>query len=220
MLRSTTLTLLLSLLCLQATAQNIYTQDTWKARDKWQRVPDILEAMGLQAGHAIADIGSHQGYMTMKFSKVVGSAGTVYAVDVSSKQLRTLDELLEEEKIENVKTILGDYDNPKLDRNSLDFAFIMDAYHEMDDYEDILAHIKVALKPGGKLVIMEPIADDRRGQSRSSQEARHELDMKYAVADLEKAGYRVLRQEDPFIDRTAKKHDKMWLLIAEINPNN
>lgn len=216
-------TLFFALCCLfgmQATAQNIYTEDTWKARDKWQEVPKILEAMGVQAGHSIADIGSHQGYMTFKFSEAVGSSGQVYSVDVSNRQLSVLDELLEEREVSNVQTIKGDYDDPKLKDNSLDFAFIMDAYHEMDDYEDILSHVKNALKAGGKLVIMEPISEDRRGLSRSSQEAKHEIDMKYVLADLEKAGYRVLQQEDPFIDRTEKKHDKMWLLIAEVNPNN
>ena len=215
--------LIFSLCCFfstQAQSQNIYSEDTWEARDQWQQVPKILEAIGLKKGHHIADIGSHQGYMTFKFAKAVGNAGQVYAVDVSSRQLRVLDDLLEERKVRNVETIKSDYDDPKLKANSLDIAFIMDAYHEMDDYEDILAHIKKALNQGGKLVIMEPIAEDRRGLSRSSQEAKHELDMKYALADLEKAGYRILRQEDPFIDREAKKHDKMWLIIAETNSNN
>ena len=212
--------LLLSFFCLPSLAQNIYSEDTWDARDKWQRVPEILQAMGIGTGDVVADIGSHQGYMTFKFAKAVGNGGKVYAVDISSRQLRVLDGLLKERKVRNVETIKGDYDDPKLPDNSLDFAFIMDAYHEMDDYEDILAHIKTALKPGGKLVIMEPISDDRRGLPRSSQEARHELDMKYAIADLEKAGYRILRQEDPFIDRTEKKQDMMWLLIAETNPDN
>lgn len=220
MRRSLTLSLLLCIFSFPTLAQNIYTEDTWAARDQWQRVPDILKAMGLKEGQTIADIGSHQGYMTFKFAEAVGDDGKVYAVDVSSRQLRVLDDLLKERKVENVETIRSDYDDPKLADNSIDYAFIMDAYHEMDDYEDILAHIKKALKPGGKLVIMEPIADDRRGLSRSSQEAKHEIDMKYVLADLKEAGYQVLRQEDPFIDRSEKKHDKMWLLIAEVMPDN
>ena len=220
MLRSLFSTLLLLLLSTALFAQNIYSEDTWKARDKWQKVPEILEAMGLKAGAAIADIGSHQGYMTFKFSAQVGHTGKVYAVDVDRRQLNALDNILKERKVKNVETILGDYDDPKLPANSLDFAFIMDAYHEMDDYEDILRHVKKSLKPGGKLVIMEPIADERRGWSRNRQEAKHEIDMKYVIADLEKAGFKISRQEDPFIDRSAKKNDEMWLLIAEIDLNN
>ncbi len=220
MTRSFFITLLVTTFSFSSFAQNIYSKDTWAARDKWQKVPEILEAMALRPGQTIADIGSHQGYMTLKFSNKVGNTGKVYAVDVSRNQLRVLDELIEDQKITNVETVLGDYDDPKLPEASLDIAFIMDAYHEMDDYEDILQHVRKALKPGGKLVIMEPIGDDRRGWSRSRQEGKHEIDMKYVIADLEEAGFKVLRQEDPFIDRTKKKHDKMWLLIARSSPNN
>ncbi|MCE7991952.1 MAG: methyltransferase domain-containing protein [Roseivirga sp.] len=220
MTRSFLFILLLTGFSFSSLAQNIYTKDTWAARDKWQKVPEILEAIGLKTGQTIADIGSHQGYMTLKFSKQVGSNGKVYAVDVSRNQLSVLDDLIEDRKIGNIETVLGDYDDPKLPTASLDVAFIMDAYHEMDDYKDILRHIRKALKPEGKLVIMEPIGDDRRGWSRSRQEGKHEIDMKYVIDDLEEAGFKVLRQEDPFIDRTKRKHDKMWLLIAESIPNN
>ncbi|MEL7001262.1 MAG: class I SAM-dependent methyltransferase, partial [Bacteroidota bacterium] len=123
-------------------AQNIYSQYTWEERDKWQQVPKILETMGVSEGDAIADIGCHEGYMTFKFVDRVGESGKVYAVDVNKSRLNALNDLLEEEDIENVVTIKGDYDNPNLEPESLDFAFIMDAYHEMEDYQDILRHIK------------------------------------------------------------------------------
>lgn len=220
MTRSFLFGILLTSFSISSFAQNIYSKDTWAARDKWQKVPEIIAAMGLTAGQTIADIGSHQGYMTLKFSKEVGNSGKVYAVDVSRNQLSVLDDLIARQKIKNIETVLGDYDNPKLPEASLDVAFIMDAYHEMDDYMDILGHIQKALKPNGQLVIMEPVGDDRRGWSRSRQEGKHEIDMKYVIEDLEQAGFKVMRQEDPFIDRTKKKHDKMWLLIAQKNPDN
>lgn len=200
-----------------AIAQNIYSSEHWKSRDKWQNVPAIFEAMGIQKGDAVADIGCHEGYMTFKFAKQVGTSGKVYAVDVNRSRISTLKSMLKEQQINHVETIVGDYDNPKLPANSLDYVFIMDTYHEMDDYMDILGHIKKALKPGGKIVIMEPIAKERRGWSRSKQEAKHEIDMKYVIDDLKKAGYKILRQEDPFIDRTKKKKDVLWLLIAEVS---
>ena len=57
----------------------------------------------------------------------------------------------------------------------LDAIIILDTYHEMDDHDEILAHVKNSLKPGGKLVICEPIADERRKLARDDQERRHEL---------------------------------------------
>lgn len=210
-----TLAVLSFLLIQNLSAQNIYSNDTWKARDKWQNVPKILRTMGLEQGDVIADIGSHQGYMTFKFSKHVGEDGKVYAVDVNSSQLRVLDRLLDEQDVKNVETIRGDYDDPKLPENSLDYAFIMDAYHEMDDYKDILRHVRKALKPNGKIVILEPIAEDRRGWKRRQQEAKHEIDMKYVIEDLQNAGFEIISQEDPFIDRSVKKSDQLWFLMAK-----
>lgn len=201
--------------CFQSFGQNIYTTDKWQARDRWQKVPEIMEAMGIKSGDVVADIGSHQGYMTVKFSNQVGSRGKVYAVDVNQSHLRKLDNLLKDQGISNVETILGDYDDPKLFPKSIDHAFIMDAYHEMDDHMDILQHVKKALKPGGKLIILEPIHKDRRDLTRSKQENKHEIDIKYVIGDLKKAGYRVLKQKDPFIHRGQSKNDVLWLLIAQ-----
>ena len=90
----------------------------------------------------------------------------------------------------------------------------MDTYHEMDEPGAILQHVMKALKPGGRLVIAEAVADERRDWSRSKQEDKHELHIKYAKADLEKAGFEILRAQDPFLDRTAVKGDKMWVLVA------
>ncbi|WP_185154219.1 class I SAM-dependent methyltransferase [Fulvivirga sp. M361] len=195
-------------------AQNIYPPDTWEKRDTWQNVPEIMKFMGIKKGDVIADIGSHQGYMTLKFSKETGPAGKVYAVDVNHSHLKVLDKLLRESEITNVETIRGEYDDPKLPENSLDHAFIMDTYHEMDDYLKILKHIKQALKPGGKLVIIEPIGEERRTWNRKSQEGKHEIAIRYVLDDLEKAGYRIIQQRDPFIERGQHKKDALWALVA------
>lgn len=84
----------------------------------------------------------------------------------------------------------------------------------MDDHDLILRHIKNVLKPGGRLLLCEPIADERRTLSRTEQESRHELGMNYAIEDLKKAGFRVTYQKDPFVDRTREKGDKMWVVVA------
>jgi predicted methyltransferase len=85
----------------------------------------------------------------------------------------------------------------------------------MDDHDEILQHILKALKPGGRLVLCEPIAESRRDAKRSEQEAKHELGMSYALEDLKKAGFKISFQKDPFIDRTKEKGDKMWVIVGE-----
>ncbi|MEQ8363154.1 MAG: methyltransferase domain-containing protein [Cyclobacteriaceae bacterium] len=195
--------------------KNIYTQNAWKERDQWQQAENIIAHLNLKQGDRVGDIGSHEGYMTMKLTKVVGKAGKVYAVDVQQNRLDKLNEILNDEGITNVTTIKGDYDNPHLPLNTLSGAIIIDTYHEMDDHDDMLKHIKAALKTGGRLIICEPIATDRRSLSRAEQERRHELGMNYAMEDLQKAGFKIVFKKDPYIDREKIKGDKMWLIVAE-----
>lgn len=152
--------------------------------------------------------------MTIKLAAVV-TAGQVFAVDVEQPKLDKLNTILTKRALQNVTTIKGDYDNPKLPVNTLDAVIILDTYHEMDDHDKILQHIKSALKPGGRLVLCEAIAESRRAVTRQEQERKHELSINFALADLQAAGFIIIKQQDPFVDRTAEKGDKMWLLVAE-----
>jgi precorrin-6B methylase 2 len=193
--------------------KDVYKESAWADRDKWQRADEIIKQLKLQSGNSVADIGCHEGYITFKLSKVVGLKGKVFAVDVSQSKLDKLTEHAKNRNATNIATIKGEYDDPKLTPQSLEAVIIMDAYHEMDNHDKILTHIKVALKPGGRLVLCEPISDERKDASRETQEGRHELGMVYAIDDLKKAGFTIIKQENPFIDRK-EKGDKMWLIVA------
>jgi ubiquinone/menaquinone biosynthesis C-methylase UbiE len=193
--------------------KDVYKESAWADRDKWQRADEIIKQLKLQPGNSVADIGCHEGYMTFKLSKIVGSKGKVFAVDVTQSKLDKLNEHAKTRNTTNITTVKGDFDNPKLTPKSVEAVIIMDAYHEMDDHAKILMHIKTALKPGGRLVLCEPISDERKDASRETQEGRHELGMVYAIDDLKKAGFTIIKQENPFIDRK-EKGDKMWLIVA------
>jgi predicted methyltransferase len=201
-----------------AHAQNPYTdvykESAWVERDKWQKPQEIIRLMNIKVGSVVADVGCHEGYMTVKLANAVGRSGNVYAVDVEQHKLDRLKNHLEARKITNVSLVKGDYDNPKLPARSLDAVIILDTYHEMDDHDEILLHIKASLKPGGRLVICEPIADERKNSSRTEQERKHELAMKFALEDLEKAGFQIITKQENFADRTAVKGDRMWIIVA------
>lgn len=194
--------------------KNVYTESAWAERDKWQKADELIRQLNLKAGSKVADIGSHEGYMTVKLSSVLGNTGTVYAVDVEQSKLDKLKDHLAKRNITNVALIKGEFDNPKLPINSLDAVIILDTYHEMDDHDKILLHIRSALKPGGRLVLCEPIADERRKLSREEQERKHELGMSFALEDLKKAGFTILKQQDPFVDRSKEKGDNMWVIVV------
>ncbi len=194
--------------------KNVYTESAWVERDKWQKADELIRQLNIKSGSKVADVGSHEGYMTVKLAAVVGNAGKVLAVDVSQSKLDKLKDHLTKRSITNVELIKGEYDNPKLPLNALNAVIILDTYHEMDDHDKILQHIKASLKTGGRLVLCEPIADERRKLIRKDQQAKHELSMSFALEDLKKAGFTIIKQQDPFIDRSKEKGDKMWLIVA------
>jgi ubiquinone/menaquinone biosynthesis C-methylase UbiE len=197
--------------------KNVYTESAWAERDRWQRADEIIRYLKVRSGSKVADIGCHEGYMTMKLSLSVASTGKIFSVDVQQSKLDKLKDHLAKRKITNVTLIKGDYDNPKLPVNTLDAVIILDSYHEMDAHDKILHHIKEALKPGGRLVLCEPIAPERRKSTREDQERKHELGISYALGDLQKAGFTILTQQDPFADRMNVKGDAMWLIVAVKN---
>jgi len=194
--------------------KDVYKESAWIERDAWQKPTELIKQLNIKKGSAIADIGCHEGYMTFKLSKEVGEQGKVYAVDVEQSKLDRLKAHIDQRKVSNITLIKGEYDNPQLPLSSLDAIIILDTYHEMDDHDKILQHIKSALKPGGRLVLCEPIADERKNLSRADQERKHELGMNYALDDLQRAGFKILIKQDPFADREKIKGDKMWLIVA------
>jgi ubiquinone/menaquinone biosynthesis C-methylase UbiE len=195
--------------------KDIYKESAWEQRDTWQRADEIIGKLNIKRGSKVADIGSHEGYFTIKLAKVVGKEGKVFAVDVSKDKIEKLKKHLEERKISNVNVIVGEENNPRLPALTLDAVLIVDTYHEMDAQQEILQSIKKALKPNGKLVICEPISDERKTLARKDQERKHELGMNYALEDLKQAGFKILSQEESFVDRLKEKGDKMWVIVCE-----
>ena len=212
------LAILLFCSCYSLVAQdkwkNIYSSHAWAERDKWQKADALIGLLNISSGSQVADVGCHEGYMTFKLATVVGTSGAVYAVDLSESKLEKVKARADENQLTQVKIVKGAPDNPKLPSEILDAVIILDTFHEMDDPAEILQHIKTSLKPGGRLLIADPIADSRRKQSRSEQERKHELALEYALADLKEAGFKIVFQKDRFIDRTKEKGDKMWVIVA------
>lgn len=199
----------------QDTWKDVYSEQAWKDRDRWQKPTELIRYLNLKPGSHVADVGCHEGYMTVKLAPVVGPQGKVYAIDIEQPKLDRLKEHLADRGITNTATIKGDVDDPKLPVETLDGVIILDTYHEMDAHDKMLGHIRTALKPGGRLVLCEAIAPSRRNSTREEQERKHELAMSFALEDVRKAGFTVVYQADPFVDRTAEKGDKMWILVVK-----
>ena len=185
-------------------------------RDGWQRVDAIFEALAVEEGDRIADVGAGSGFFTFRLSPRVGPTGRVIAVDIDDDALGDLREDAARAGLTNIETIVSDRDDPKLPPQSVDGVLIVNAYHEMRDYEAMLAGIRRALRADGRLVIVDN-PPSSPSQSRRRQMQQHDIAIEIVVRELEAAGFRVIRQDPTFVDdRRARQED--WLIVAVAPP--
>ncbi len=129
-------------------------------REKEEGTDLLLPALKIKAGDAVADVGAGTGYYTRRLAKEVGPKGTVYAQDIQQDVLDMLTNAMASANVQNVKAILGTTKDPKLPKESLDLALLVDAYHEFDFPREMAEGLCRALKPGGRLVFVEFRAED------------------------------------------------------------
>jgi ubiquinone/menaquinone biosynthesis C-methylase UbiE len=205
---------LLFIMLMPMVAFSQYTENDWEERDTWMNVSDIFEIANIQYGSYVADIGCHEGYLSIHLAHKVGKGGRVYAVDVRNDRLDVLKDNLEDRALYNVEVILGDYDNPKLPENKLDVVVIMDTYHEMTDYMAILNHAKNALKPGGRIVIIEKLKSRIKGKTRDEQTNAHSLGMRYVKQELKDVGFKLKYENDDMGDWENDPDKVIWMVVA------
>jgi ubiquinone/menaquinone biosynthesis C-methylase UbiE len=123
--------------------------------------PDLaMRLIRVARGSTVADLGAGSGYFTIRLAKAVGMDGKVYAVDIQQGMLDLLQRAVTKEKLTNVTPVLGAADDPRLPAASLDLVLMVDVYHELSSPQTTLGHLKNALKPGGRLVLLEYRAED------------------------------------------------------------
>ena len=165
--------------------------------DRSERVteeePDIaLQAIKLVKGSTVADVGAGSGYMTVKMAKRVGPTGKVYANDIQPEMLSLLRQRLAKEKIANVETVLGTVDDPKLPAGAVDLILMVDVYHEFSEPQKMLRRMHEALKPGGRLVLLEYRKEDPAIPIRPE----HKMSVVEAKLEVEAEGYKLSKVDE------------------------
>jgi ubiquinone/menaquinone biosynthesis C-methylase UbiE len=136
--------------------QHFVRQFENEARDVYAKRRDIVRAVGLRPGDALADIGAGTGLFTQLFAAQVGPKGTVYAVDIGPAFVKYIaDQAKQHGQEQIVKTVLNTPDSAELPTASIDVAFICDTYHHFEHPDRMLASIHRALRPGGRLVVID-----------------------------------------------------------------
>jgi ubiquinone/menaquinone biosynthesis C-methylase UbiE len=155
-------------------------------RQSEEHPDDALNALNIQKGWAIADIGAGVGYFTWRLAERVGPGGAVYAEDIQREMLDQLEKNMHDRHIANVRPVLGTIDDPKLPASSMDLILLVDVYHEFSEPEKMLDHMRDALKPGGRLVLLEYRAEDPNVPIRPE----HKMTVKQVRAEVEPEGYK------------------------------
>jgi FkbM family methyltransferase len=183
-------------------------------RERWQRVPDVIKALGIGEGSAVADVGAGGGFFTVRLAQLVGPKGRVLAVDVDRSVIRELTQRVESERLSNVEVIQGAVDDPKLPAGTLDAVLIVNAYHEMTAHQAMLEHIKQALKPAGRLVLVEPNRPSQKGRTRDDLALDHLIDPDSIRQDLKEAGFEVIDFQELFAKQNNLRIE--FLMVARV----
>lgn len=192
-----------------------YTETDWEERDAWMNTDSLLILSGIEAGDKVADIGCHEGYLSMHLGKKVTQQGRVYAVDVRSDRLQTLRSNAYERGIANIITILGEYDNPKLPERELDMIYLIDTYHEIESYRKMLQHVYRSLVSGGKVMILEKLKSWVEGKTRATQVAAHSLGPEFVREELKASGFSIVTEVENYGYWEQDREKQMWFIIAQ-----
>ncbi len=135
----------------------------WLDRAERQREEDpayALRLMKVEQGSTVADIEAGSGDYTVRMARLVGAKGRVYATDLQPGMLDLMRGRLARERVTNVELVLGTESDPKLPPAAIDMALLVDVYHEFSQPQAMLRQIREALKPGGRLILLEYRGED------------------------------------------------------------
>ena len=148
-----TLGLLLLFLVQTSAQQTALTEAMLKAAEL--EVPQLAELLELKPGMTVADVGAGFGAWTMRLSRFVGPNGRVYATDIGAPQLAALRDIVQREKLTTVTVVEGSVHATNLPAACCDAMLIRDVYHHITQPPDIVKSVAAALKPGGRLAVID-----------------------------------------------------------------
>jgi ubiquinone/menaquinone biosynthesis C-methylase UbiE len=165
-----------------------------KASDPKNKPDEILEALELQQGQRVADIGAGGGYFSLWFAEAVGKDGRVFAIDTNSKFLEFIKNSAKEKKLNSIETVLTTEDNPPLPEKSIDLIFMRNVCHHLSNRVEYFKKLKNALNQEGRIAII----DYRAGGGRFSFHRKfgHYVPKEILIAEMKEAGYRLEKDLD------------------------
>ena len=159
------------------------------ARDEWQMPSRLIDALDLEPGQSVADIGAGTGYFTVRLAKTPAKP-RVFAVDIEPSMVEHVRRRAMQEGLSNVTAVQAQADRPNLPE-PVDVVLVVDTYHHIPNRVAYFTALKAMLKPGGRLAIV----DFRKGApSGPPEEFRFTADQ--IGAELARAGWSLQRTHD------------------------
>ncbi len=157
-------------------------------RESEEHPDQALDAMNIKPGMQIADLGVGVGYMTLRMAKRVGPTGRIYGVDLQPGMLAKLQENAKAAGLANIVPVLGEPADPKLAAGSVDMVLMVDVYHEISQPQAMIRKLREALKPDGRLMLLEYRAEDPKVPINPD----HKMTVGQVKAEIEPEGFRLL----------------------------
>jgi ubiquinone/menaquinone biosynthesis C-methylase UbiE len=156
--------------------------------NEWQPPVKIMNAIGLEEGMVIGEIGAGGGRFTVWFADRVGESGRVYANDIDMGALLHLKKRCQKHNLTNVIARIGKGTDPNIPAGVLDMAFMIGTYHHLDHPVELIRNIIPSLKRGGILVIVE-------NDPEKSGWTSHTTPKDVLIAQVDRAGFELIKME-------------------------
>ena len=164
-----------------------------EGREVYAKRNEILAAAGVKPGMAVADVGAGTGLFTMMFAQAVKPGGRVYAVDISQAFIEHIRETAKAQGLDNVTGIVNGAADTKLPEASVELVYLCDTYHHFEHPQEVLASIRRALRPGGRMVVID--FEKIPGETHTQRIDHVRLDKGAAIKEIEAAGFRFLEEK-------------------------
>jgi SAM-dependent methyltransferase len=176
-------------------------------RDRELQIEQTMDTLGIRPGVVVADIGAGGGYFTFHAARRVGERGLVYAVDIQPHMLDHLNRRAEREKVTNIRTVLGEEEDPKLPAKTVDVAMILKTYHEIASPVALLRRVREALKDDGRLAVIDEDKPELREQARrvleqpgaalkTGKSGDHTIAREFVIAEARRAGFKLIAERE------------------------
>ena len=162
-----------------------------------QEEAKLVSVLSLVSGRVVGEIGAGDGQLTIHSAKAVGPAGKVFATELGETKIETLKRNIAAAGVKNVESVEARVDRTGLPAGCCDAIFMRDVYHHLTAPGEVLADILKALRPEGRLLIIDfeprssvpPVAgvpDNRRG---------HGIPIEVVGEELRAAGFEIVSED-------------------------